>query len=162
MQFEITNKKGQTFAVTVDDADSYLISQMHLRCSFKGDKWYVQGHRRGEPSNKPFYLHRIIAAAQKGDVVDHINGDTLDNRKSNLRVCNQASNLMNRRGRKVGTSKYKGVSWSVREKRWRVSLTKDGKCLFTKYCIDERQAAQEYNKAAKKFFGKFAFVNEVK
>lgn len=103
-------------------------------------------------------LHRFIMNCPKGMVVDHINHDTLDNRKSNLRVCTQQQNLMNMKC-KGGTSNYKGVSWSNRYKKWLCQIKYNyGNKVIGKY-TSEIEAARAYDEAAKKIQGRFAYLN---
>ena len=94
-------------------------------CWFLDKNGYVQRQlgRRGEPLRK-LYLHREImglppSGAQSADepVVDHINGDPLDNRRSNLRVVTRAQNAQNRRAR-GGTSRHRGVALIPATGRW--------------------------------------------
>ena len=96
--------------------------------------------------------------APKGLFVDHINHDGLDNRKSNLRLCTQRQNNQTQRPRGK-TSKYKGVYWNKRAKKFMASICIDGKKKSLGYFIDEVAAAKSYDKAAKKLFGEFAYLN---
>ena len=105
-------------------------------------------------------MHRQIMKAPAGFVVDHINYNGLDNRKANLRLATLTQN--NRHTRRTihpGTSKYKGVCWYSREKRWAVRIHADGKTIPLGYFKDEIQAAKTYDKAAKTYHGDFAALN---
>jgi hypothetical protein len=100
-----------------------------------------------------------------GFVVDHINGDPLDNRKSNLRVCTQAENLRNRRKRaKPTSSKFKGVSRHTisRQKPWLAKIKSDGKTIYLGTFETEEQAAEAYDRAALERFGTFAHLNRAR
>ena len=92
--------------------------------------------------------------------VDHINGDGLDNRRSNLRLCTRRQNSMNQKKQKNCTSKYKGVSWSKRRKKWAAAITLYGKYKSLGFFDDEEEAAQAYRVAARKYFGEFALKDE--
>jgi len=105
-------------------------------------------------------MHRYIIKVPPGLVIDHINYNGLDNRKANLRLTTRTQN--NRhviRTMNPGSSKFKGVSWYNREKRWVVKITADGKTFPIGYFRDEIQAANAYDKAAKKYHGEFAALN---
>ena len=93
--------------------------------------------------------------------VDHINHDTLDNRKVNLRLCTIQENQRNQKIRVGTSSKFKGVSWDRRLGRWQVSLRSSGKSVYLGVYINEVEAALAYNKAAQQYFGAFACLNSV-
>lgn len=104
------------------------------------------------------YLHRIIMGS--GENIDHINGDKLDCRKSNLRYCNQTGNSRNKKGTTRKTSEYKGVCWAKREKTWKAQIGLPGaRNKFLGHWKEEKMAALAYNVAAYKLFGEFAKLN---
>ena len=107
------------------------------------------------------YMHREILNAPPDKQVDHINGDRLDNQKTNLRLCSRAENARNRVMKFPGTSKYKGVYWCkiMKKYRARIQTRKGSKSLghFEK----EEDAAVAYNRAAVEYFGEFANLNVI-
>lgn len=104
------------------------------------------------------YMHRYILSTPDGKYTDHMNHDTLDNRKINLRVCSLLENQRNKRP-KNGTSKYKGVSWDKTRKKWVVGIRTNNKSLTIGSYDSEIEAAKAYDKAAKEHFGEFAYLN---
>lgn len=109
-------------------------------------------------------FHRILLNAPIGLDVDHLDGNTLNNQKKNLRICTRVQNLQNtgKYNRKKGTtSSFKGVSWRSDSNNWRarikVGTTFKGLGSFN----NEVEAAKAYNKAALTYFGEFARLNEV-
>ena len=108
---------------------------------------------------KTIYLHRVIANAQEGQDVDHINGDKTDNSPENLRVCTRAENLQNSRVHKGNTSGYKGVCWDKQMKKWRGQIRGNGRNIFLGLFKRKEEAAMAYNESAKKLFGEFARLN---
>jgi hypothetical protein len=109
-------------------------------------------------------MHRFIAGCTPGDgmVVDHKNGDGLDNRKCNLRVCTQAQNCQNQRPQaKSKTSRFKGVSWHKRCQKWRSYIRFGNKHVELILTDDEEEAAIYYNVAAQLFYGEYACLNTV-
>ena len=92
-------------------------------------------------------------------IVDHINGDTLDNRKQNLRICTQSGNCMNRRKGANKTSIYKGVTFLKSKKRWMAQIKTKGNRKPLGTFKTEDKAAIAYNIAAIKMFGEFARPN---
>lgn len=106
------------------------------------------------------YLHRLIMNAKKGEIVDHINRNTLDNRKENLRICSNMQNTWNAGSRK-GLSKYKGVTYIRRSNKWGASIGCNGKRISLGHFELERDAALAYNAKAVELFGEFACLNVV-
>ncbi len=110
-------------------------------------------------------MHRFIIGVEDSKVhVDHINHDTLDNRKSNLRLCTHAENgRKQKKSQKGGSSKYKGVyKYSDnRVKPFTAQIKFNYKRIHLGYFATEREAAIAYNKAALHYFGEFALLNDV-
>lgn len=116
---------------------------------------------RVKDAGKTTGLHRLIMDAPAGILVDHINQDTLDNRKSNLRLATRSQNMGNR-AKHMGKSKYKGVCWIEKRQRWIAQIFTDGKRRQLGRFETEVDAAMAYNKAASEFFGEFAYLNTIK
>lgn len=109
-------------------------------------------------NNKKYYLHRLIMNCPKNYVVDHINRDTLDNRKSNLRICKNKENLRNRISNK-GNSKYKGVSFDKTRNKWYACIRYNNKTYNLGRYKTEKEAGKVYDKQAKIFFKEYARLN---
>ena len=113
-------------------------------------------------------LHRlVIGNPPPGYVIDHINNDYLDNRRSNLRFATPAENSYNRSKINQGktSSKYKGVCKRVSKRgkvRWRAMIQHKGKKINIGHYSTEVDAAHAYNLMAKKLFGEFAYLNKIK
>lgn len=130
-------------------------------------KWHARKGRHGvyalrwEPGGKGRYLrmHRVIMSPGEDEVVDHINGDSLDNRRCNLRVCDIQQNSFNQRAQRGAVSSYKGVSFCGG--KWHSRITVYGNTLFLGQFDTEEEAAQAYNEAATKHHGEFARLNEL-
>jgi hypothetical protein len=103
-------------------------------------------------------LHRLIMDAAIGDIIDHIDGDGLNNAKSNLRFVTSQQNAMNRRAWKNKRgSRFKGVHRDG--KRFRAIITVNRKNIGLGSFKTEEEAAEAYNKAASEMFGEFACLN---
>jgi hypothetical protein len=127
-------------------------------------KWhYCQGYaRRNEYRNgKRSSYKMMILKAPPGMVVDHINGNSLDNQKKNLRICTPKENMRNKKKRVTNTSGYKGVSWSSAVKKWRVQINIDNKVINLGCHKNIIEAAMIYNLAAKKYHKEFARLNDI-
>lgn len=105
-------------------------------------------------------MYRLIMKAPKGMDVDHINHDVHDNRRCNLRLCSEAQNSRNLVGR-GGTSRYKGVVWHKKNKRWEAGIKVNYKRIYLGSFHTEEEAALAYNEGALKYHGQYARLNEV-
>ena len=114
---------------------------------------------------KTILMHRIIMDAPRKLQVDHINHNTLDNRKQNLRLCTHRQNILNQKSHKVTSSKYKGVYLNKHKyknivyKYWKAQIVINGEKIYLGYFKTENRAAKAYDKKAKELFGKFALTN---
>jgi HNH endonuclease/AP2 domain len=109
----------------LDPEDEYLRAKCHIHSNGHGHNYAflnARPHRR---------LHRVLTGCPKGSDVDHINGDTLDDRKSNLRVVSRQENQRNRVGPNRGSSSpFLGVSYNTRRKRWQARIKHNGRTIF--------------------------------
>ena len=138
----------------VDDAQYEFLVQWKWSYS----EGYAMRRKNKKPNGKNIKMHRVIIGAPDGKLVDHINGNTLDNRKENLRLCDARQNTINRKPR--GKSKYKGVYYRKDCKKWAAGMKIKGKPLHLGIFDKEKDAARAYNKEAKKRYGAFAVLNE--
>ncbi|MCJ7778441.1 MAG: HNH endonuclease [Sedimentisphaerales bacterium] len=145
----------------LDQRDYYRLSKFKWYITGNDKKFYaVRNIKIGRTRTNMISMHREIMNAPKGVLVDHRNSDPLDNRRTNLRFATQSQNLCNsRRNKENCTSKFRGVSWNKRKKRWRADLQYKGKCVFSRLFTSEIEAAHAYDKAAKKYHGEFARLN---
>jgi hypothetical protein len=139
----------QGHQVLVDDADIDLLSTRNWRVYNNSGRWYARS--KGNVS-----MHRFLMDAQPGQIVDHRNRNTLDNRRCNLRFCTHSQNQQNRYCNR-GTSKYKGV---YRERNgWRAYIGFESKQIWLGSFSSEEDAARAHDRAAKIYHGEFAFLN---
>jgi hypothetical protein len=137
----------------VDDEDYALV--------IKQGKWFAQ---KGSGGN--FYaaraggmmMHRLVVDAPKGTVVDHINGNGLDNRRANLRLATYEQNARNT-NRGWGTSKYLGVSWSEQRGMWHAQTRIRKVPHDLGYFNTEEQAARAVDRKRREVFGDIAKPN---
>jgi len=128
-------------------------------------KWYaawIDGHwyamRIGpRPKRHKISMARTIMDAQPGELVDHRDNEaTLDNRRSNLRICTASQNAANSKKRANCSSKYKGVYWHKPSGKWLVQIGIHGKRIHLGYFDNEDDAGRAYNRAAIEQWGEFA------
>jgi hypothetical protein len=105
-------------------------------------------------------MHQEIIQVRKGRVIDHRNSNGVDNRCANLREATYSQNGRNRgKARIASSSKYKGVSWNKRSKRWFAYINRNRKKIHLGCFTDEIAAAKAYDQAAKKYHEEFACLN---
>ena len=113
------------------------------------------------------YLHRVIMSRVldrellREEKVDHIDGNGLNNTRSNLRLVTHSENLTNRKGWAKSSSKYKGVTWYKRGSKWQAKICPKGKTIHLGYFENEDEAAIAYNNAVPIYFNKVASLNKV-
>lgn len=152
---------SQGLFALVDGKNYEWLSQWKWSAAKGYSTYYAFRSTGGRKNKHNILMHRIVMGAKKGSIVDHINHNGLDNRKSNLRFCTQAQNQYNQKHRNssIYSSKYKGVCWDKRKIKWMSTVRFDGKCVFAGYYNSEIEAAKSYDKKARKLFGKFACLN---
>lgn len=134
----------------VDD-DDYARVTAHNWWLLKAGYAYTQKSMKGKRTTT--LIHRLIMNPPKGMEVDHINGDKLDNRKQNLRLCTRSENNMNRKH----TGVYRGIRWT--KNGWQAEIKTNRVYKYLGRFKDPIQAAMAYDKAAKKQHGSFARLN---
>jgi hypothetical protein len=130
--------------------DSHVKSYYALRAEYLGGG-------RANCKLRYFRMHRQILGLESGDLRkgDHQNGDTLDNRRANLRIATTQENARNRKRRSTGVSGFKGVSWYARDRKWRASICVGGRYISLGLYTTPELAHEAYCKAAKMHFGEF-------
>lgn len=158
---EIGLTQGHKTVVDDEDFEFLNLTNWHAYVGHNEHVYAVRNERISATKRTTLKMHRILIGAKSGELVDHINGNTLDNRKSNLRICNKYQSAQNR-GKFAGTqSKFKGVRWHVSEpKHWQAVIKNNRKCISLGYFKSEIEAARVYDSAAIKFHGEFARTNE--
>ncbi len=120
-----------------------------------------KGHNAKYGRTVTIWLHRFIMDAKAGQQVDHRFGNTLDCRKSQLRIATNGQNQANRKKSLGKSSQYKGVYWDQEREKWYAKVTKDKHTVFLGRFDNEVDAADVYNQAATSLFGEFALLNRI-
>jgi hypothetical protein len=142
----------------VDDEDYDWISKYHWHVYRRKHTFYAQ---RLTLDRKWVSMHREILGITDPKILsDHIDHNGLNNQRSNLRLSNSSQNNSNRRS-STGKSKFKGVCWNEKRKKWRAYICVN-KVRSDIGCFDsEEDAAKAYNQKAVELHGEFAFLNKV-
>jgi hypothetical protein len=141
----------------IDDEDFTFLNQWKWYCSSSG--YANRSIRLGAGGKKKIiHMHRLISNCPSGQQVDHRDLNRLNNQKSNLRICNQSQNEMNKNIRRDNTTGYRGISLNG-NKYIRARINVGGRQIHLGYFPDLISAAQARDTATKKYFGEFTRVN---
>lgn len=152
------------YSVIIDDED-YPIMLEHNWSIWKNKKGtHIYVYCNMYDTNKLKYsmmLHRYLMDCKKGDGkdVDHINGDTLDNRRQNLRICTHKENTHNAKLSRANKSGYKGVYFSTERNKYRAGITLNGIYKHIAYANTAEEAARLYDVAAIRYYKEYARTN---
>lgn len=150
-------KHGEGKFAIVDDEDYEFLSQYKWFAFYPGRGNHV--YARAIVNKKDFLMHKLLIKSPEGMVIDHIDGNSLNNQRKNLRVCSIADNVKNQKIRIDNKSGFKGVYWKKDKRKWEVTLQINGNKIFGGYYKNKIDAAKAYNFHALKYFGEFAKIN---
>lgn len=146
----------------VDDEDFEMINKYKWFAHKEGNTFYAWRHiKKGMRQYGMVKMHRQILNPMDHEQVDHVNGNGLDNRRANIRVCSNSQNMMNQKIRSDNSSGFKGVSYHAQNKRWRATINLNGKQISAGCYATPKEAAIAYNRKAIELFGEFARPNVI-
>ena len=155
---EIKTKRGDV--ILVDDEDFEFAANYNWNVGSGG--YARRNKRRGDPEHEgaTILLHRQLMGLAYGDagIVDHINGNRLDNRRANLRLCNRSENTRNQKKRSTNTSGYKGVCFHKGCQKWGATIHYGGRQRHIGMFDTPELAYAAYCDAARRHHGEFANV----
>lgn len=152
---------SQGLFALVDDEDFEYLNQFKWHARKSRDTFYASRNLKISKNNrKTIQMHRVILGTTDTKIQgDHIDGNGLNNQKSNLREATHEQNRRNTKSYKNGVSKYKGVSYRKDSKKWRSIINFNKKVIRLGYFSSEIEAAKAYDVKAKELFGEFAWLN---
>lgn len=158
---QIPLTKGKVALVDNEDYESLKLFKWHATQSAGGQGWYatrnVPNPGGGQTKIK---MHRVILGVTGNVQVDHLNGDGLDNQRSNLRPATNTQNQYNRRvNHRLPKNKYKGVVQRSGGRHYAARVIKDGRQFMSGLFLRAEDAAKEYDRMAREMFGEFACTN---
>lgn len=152
---EIPLTQGHVALVDVDDYGSVITRSWSVRDN--GDRLYAQHAARTAAHRKTTrQMHRVLTGWA---LVDHVNGNGLDNRRENLRPATPSQNNANTRVRPGTASGFKGVTWHASSGKWLARAHLDGRVYRLGFFVDSVEAARAYDAKARELFGQFARLN---
>lgn len=150
-QIPLSGSNGEGKFAIVDDEDYEAASAYTWHLSSRGYAVTKEGQ---------LLLHHLVFGKPSSSLfVDHIDGNPLNNQKTNLRFATYTQNAQNRASRRGSSSRFKGVSWHSRLKDWKAEITCDGIVHYLGHFMSELDAARAYNAAAAQYHGEFARLN---
>lgn len=163
MELIITSKIHGVHVVYYDEQDQDLING-HNWVIHKADRtFYVRATLWDKElkKSKYAYMHRLIINAMKGQQVDHKDRNGLNNKRNNLRLCNNSQNNANKPAKTTNKTGYRGVHFNKIRKRYMAYLFINGKRIFGGYFKKVEDAAIKYNELSLKYHGEFAWLNKI-
>ena len=138
------------------DAEDLALVQGRRWCAHRiGNTFYAATGRRENGKSILIHMHRVLVPGEHDDV-DHIDGNGLNNRRSNLRACSRSENLWNQCAKVNTISGLKGVTWCPNRGKWHARIVVKGKTHHLGNHVTAQQAHAAYCAAALKFHGEFA------
>lgn len=153
------NNTDKVALVDDEDYDRIRVYQWRYITSTPKHGGCVQSGYREKGKVVTLKLHRLILNPPKNMVIDHINGDVLDNQKSNLRICTSGDNTKNQKLSIVNNTGYKGVSFNHKYQKYYACISINSKNKSLGYYGTAKEAADAYDKAAKENYKTFAKLN---
>lgn len=155
-QIQLTQGK----VALVDDEDFDYLNQFKWAAAKFPNNYYAVRYSSIGGKQVSVYMHReILGVVDGGIFVDHQNHDGLDNQRVNLRTGTHQDNQRNKRSKAGSSSKYVGVCWHKKDKKWQAAIAIDGKQAHLGQFDSEVDAAVARDVAAKKHYGEFAKLN---
>ena len=145
------------YEAIIDAADAEFVGKWNWASAMRKNKVYaIRTLLKDEGRPGGILLHRAIANPPAGLEGDHINGDSLDNRRENLRLASHTENVRNKKRGRNNTSGYKGVYWDSFTNKWMAAITHNYKFINLGRFDDPEVAHAAYLSAAQSLFGDFA------
>lgn len=147
------------FVAMIDAADVHLVDGHNWSALKHPNRHTCYAMRRGSAAGEKFrnvQMHRILMGFPEGFQVDHIDGNGLNNRRSNLRLATHSENQRNSKTPKSNTSGIKGVSWAANVNKWKATISFDNKQKHLGFFSEKADAAKAYADAAQRIHGTFA------
>lgn len=159
VRIPLANNRG---IVLVDAIDTDLLAFRWKILLPKTGGQYACRNTGGHQNNRAIYMHRLIMSRilgrelERGEIVDHKDGNGLNNCRDNLRLATKSTNSQNAKRRIDASSGFKGVTWNKAANRWQGQINVNGRHIYLGLFDTPEAAYAAYCKAAHEYFGDFA------
>jgi len=146
--------------ILVDDSDYEELSKYHWCIAKMPNTFYATRSTSKNGKEGAIYMHRqILELTKRNEFADHIDHNGLNNQRNNLRLSNHSDNQKNKQPLVGSSSKYVGVCWHKKDKKWQAAIAINGKQTHLGQFDNEIDAAIARDNAAKQYYGAFANLN---
>ena len=152
-----TSNTNEEFYFDLEDYD-----KIKDYCWFLDNRGYILTNTFGSKNQKMIQMHRLLMNYPKNKDVDHINHNTKDNRKSNLRICSHCDNQKNMKLCSDNTSGVTGVSWDKSKNNWIAYIQSNNKSIYIGRYSDFDEAVKMRKEAEKIYFGEYSYDESMK
>jgi AP2 domain len=152
------------YEAVIDAADVHLVEGWNWYANIDGNTIYAARKTPRKPGPRTsIIMHRAIMACEKDVMIDHRNGNGIDNTRGNLRSATNTQNQWNQNPPPRGSSRFRGVCWAKDTQKWQaqICIGADKKRLYLGQFANETDAASAYNTAALIYHGDFASINHI-
>lgn len=139
----------------IDAADVPLVAGRNWCAEKATDTFYAVRTQKVGGKARHFRLHRVLTGATGRDHVDHVDGNGLNCRRSNMRLATHTENMRNSRRRRDNSSGVKGVTFDKWTGRWQAKISVDGRTVHLGRFSSIEAAAEAYRKGSEKYHGEF-------
>jgi hypothetical protein len=155
----VVNIKGHDVLIDDGDRERVLSRSWRVKKQKYGSVYFITNIRKGNKTHT-MLLHRFILNCETGDgkIVDHIDGDTLNCQRSNLRLVTKQQNNWNRAVSVKSNTGIKGVSYRKDIGKYRSRINFNGREIVLGYYTRTEDAGQAYKEASLRFFGEYARI----
>ena len=149
----VTLTKGYEAIIDADDVP--IVAGWNWCAEVRPHTIYARRNDHSNGRAKTIFLHRVIMSNPESLDIDHISGDGLDCRRSNMRTATRAENMFNMKIKPSNKSGFKGVHWNKEKGKWQARITVNYKGKHLGYFADPKDGHHAYIKASAQYHGAF-------
>lgn len=152
---------GHGLTAMIDDEDEALLARANWYAmkDYRTQTWYCMAWERTKDGRHRLAMHRILMNDPKGMLIDHVDGNGLNNQRENLRLATCQQNSRNRISPRQRAGTFKGLNWDAQRGKWMAKIYVNYRCINLGRYPRPEDAARAYDRAAVAYFGQFAKLN---